>query len=209
MTERVAHALTELIRSADYYIDLHTGGTRLRVLPLVGYMLHPDPAVRERQQRMAHAFNLPLVWGTDYRLQGRSLSVARDAGVPAIYAEYHGAAGCDPAGVDALVNGCLNVLAVLDMLNREMPPSRVEHVIEDSRAGSGHMQVCHPAPMGGFFEPAVVLGQTVKIGDPLGAVSDCLGDVVQTVEAQQDGIVIVLHLFASVRAGDSLAVIAG
>src|SRR5262245_64646620 len=45
VTERVAHALTGLIRSADYYVDLHTGGTRLRVLPLVGYMLHPDRAV--------------------------------------------------------------------------------------------------------------------------------------------------------------------
>src|SRR5216110_2019341 len=35
ITERIAHVLSELIRSADYYIDLHTGGTRLRVQPLV------------------------------------------------------------------------------------------------------------------------------------------------------------------------------
>src|SRR5438067_1918546 len=45
ITERIAHALSSMIRSADYYIDLHTGGTRLRVLPLVGYMLHPDVRV--------------------------------------------------------------------------------------------------------------------------------------------------------------------
>ena len=28
LTERVAHELTELICTADYYIDMHTGGTR-------------------------------------------------------------------------------------------------------------------------------------------------------------------------------------
>ena len=41
ITEQIAHQLSELIREADYYIDLHTGGTTLRVLPLVGYVLHP------------------------------------------------------------------------------------------------------------------------------------------------------------------------
>src|SRR5438067_1890113 len=40
VTEQIAHALSARIRTADYYIDLHTGGTRLRVLPLVGYSLH-------------------------------------------------------------------------------------------------------------------------------------------------------------------------
>src|SRR5947207_2627633 len=37
MTERIAHEFSELIRSADYYIDLHTGGLRLRIWPLAGY----------------------------------------------------------------------------------------------------------------------------------------------------------------------------
>ena len=32
---------------------LNTGGTRLRVLPLVGYTLHSDPAILATQRRMA------------------------------------------------------------------------------------------------------------------------------------------------------------
>jgi hypothetical protein len=32
----------KLIRSADYYIDLHTGGTEFSIYPLAGYMLHPN-----------------------------------------------------------------------------------------------------------------------------------------------------------------------
>jgi predicted deacylase len=209
VTERVAHALAELIRTADFYIDLHTGGTRLRVLPMTGYMLHPDPAILDRQRLMARAFNLPVIWGTDPRFEGRSLSVARDAGVPAIYAEYHGAAVCDPAGIDAYVEGCLNVLAGLDMFDRALPASRVQHVIEDTRPGVGHMQVCHPAPAAGYFEPRVALGQWVKTGDLLGTVTDILGDTELEVRAQQDGIVLVLHTFASVRESDGLVVIAG
>src|SRR6478672_5070072 len=49
ITEQTAHALSELIRAADYYIDLHTGGLALAVWPLAGYMLHPDASVLEKQ----------------------------------------------------------------------------------------------------------------------------------------------------------------
>jgi predicted deacylase len=64
VTEQTAWALSEAIRGADYYIDLHTGGTELGVFPLSGYMLHKDTNILEIQRRMARAFNLPVVWGT-------------------------------------------------------------------------------------------------------------------------------------------------
>src|SRR6185369_4089960 len=139
---QTAHALSELISAADYYVDLHTGGLALAVWPLAGYMLHADASVLEKQRTMARAFNLPVVWGTDHRLDGRSLSVARDANVPAIYVEYLGGGGCLDAGVTAMVEGCLNVMAELRMIDHTRRPSRVEFVIEDPRPGSGHMQRC-------------------------------------------------------------------
>lgn len=208
ITERVAHALTELIRSADYYIDLHTGGTRLRVLPLTGYTLHPNASVLETQRRMARAFGLPVIWGTDPNLQGRSLSVARDSNVPAIYAEYHGGGGCDSAGIAAYVQGCLNVLVELGMITGAVPsPGTPPLVVEDSRPSSGHMQINLPAPFEGFFEPAVDLGQRVAAGEHFGTVVDALGDRRETVHAPHAGIVLVLHTFARVDAGESLGVV--
>ena len=87
-----------------------------------GYMLHPDATVLDWQRKMAVAFGLPIVWGTDYRFNGRSLSVARDAKVPAIYTEYLGGGGCDPDGVEAYVEGCLNVLALVGVLDRPVSP---------------------------------------------------------------------------------------
>lgn len=162
ITERTAFALSALINEADGYIDLHSGGTRFSVLPLAGYTLHPDEAIRGRQREFAEAFNLPIVWGTSPELDGRSLSVARDAGVPAIYAEYHGGGRCDPQGVEAYVAGCFNVLSLLGMIHWKPPPSRVGRVVEDPRPAAGHMQVCNPSPISGVFEPIRFLGDSVN-----------------------------------------------
>jgi predicted deacylase len=207
ITERIAHALSELIRSADYYIDLHTGGTALSVWPMTGYMLHPDANILERQRAMARAFNLPVIWGTDSRLEGRSLSVARDANVPAIYAEYLGGGGCSVDGVEAYTRGCLNVMCCLGMLDTVLPLSEVQFVVEDPRPGSGHMQRCYPAPANGCFEAAVELGQPVDVGQALGRVVDPLGREPHDVLATQTGRILVLRTFPAVRKGDSLAVI--
>jgi len=208
ITEQTAFALSELIRSADFYIDLHTGGTEFSVFPLAGYVLHRDADVLAVQRRMARAFNLPVVWGTAGNLDGRSLSVARDANVPAIYCEYLGAATCSPDGVEAYVDGCLNVMAELGMLDRESPGGLVEHVIENATPGSGHMQVCNPSPVDGFFEPAVALGAKVCCGDLLGTVAPLDRTEQVGIRVEYDGVVLVLRTFPRVMAGDSVGVVA-
>ena len=205
-TEKIAHALSEIIRSADCYIDLHTGGRAFSVLPLTGYSLHADPTVLDCQRRMARAFNLGVVWGTR-PLPGRSLSVAADAGIPAIYAEYLGAATCTTAGVDAYVEGCLNVMGALGMIDRAVAASRVTVVVEDNSPGAGHMQLQNHATTTGFFEPAVHLGDSIRAGDVLGIVTDMMGDRVEVVHAQQTGIVLVLRTFPMVKVGESIGVV--
>ena len=207
ITERTAHVLAELIRAADYYIDLHTGGMALSIWPLVGYTLHPRADVLAKQRTMARAFNLPVVWGTDPSLEGRSLSVARDANVPAIYAEFLGGGRLSEAGVQAYVAGCLNVLGSLGMLDRMPPASDVEFEIEDPRPDSGHLQRHHPSPAEGCFEPIVVLGQLVAAGELLGRLVDPLGRAPRDIRAEQAGRVLVLRTFPAVKQGDSLAVI--
>jgi len=207
ITERIAFALSELIEAADFYIDLHTGGTTIDILPLVGYMMHPDSAVLEKHRMMAHAFNLAIVWGTASNLDGRSLSVARDAKVAAIYAEYGGGARCNPLGVDAYVDGCLNVMGMLGMIDRVQPPSRVEHFIEDERSGSGYLQVQNIAPMSGFFESRVKLGDYVQAGQVVGMMCDPLGERVEEVKVLQTGIVLTIKSFSHVREGDGVVVV--
>jgi predicted deacylase len=128
VTEQIAAALTHLIRSADFYIDLHTAGSLYEILPLAGYVLHAKPHVLDWQRKMARAFNLPIVWGTSPRLEGRSLSVARDANVPAIYVEQGGGGRCDRSGVEACVEGCLNVAGALGLLELLIERDRRERL---------------------------------------------------------------------------------
>jgi len=207
VTERTAHDLSQLIQSADYYIDLHTGGTTLNVHPLAGYMLHPDRGVLAQQRKMAHAFNLPVVWGTSGTHEGRSLSVARDAGIPAIYCEHGGSGICTEEGAGDYVDGCLNVMRTLGMISSEPTASRIEHVVEDSVANSGHMQICHPSPVDGYFETAVRLGQAIERGSLFGTVTDLSTHNTQDINAEHSGIVIVLRTFPGVRVKDSLGVV--
>ena len=207
LTERVAHQLSQLIRQSDYYIDLHSGGGIMQVDPLVGYQLVSDNSVLDKQRLMAKAFGLPVVWGTSAELEGRTLSVARDAKVPAIYAEYLGGGGCSERGVQAYFEGCLNVMAKLGMLDPRPAPPSPEVVVEDPRPHSGHMQICHPSPGDGYFESAVALGQTIERGQTLGRIVDPVGTASMEVVAGQSGRVIVLRTCPAVKEGDSLAVI--
>lgn len=207
ITERLAVSLSALIREADYYIDLHTGGTNLCLLPLAGYMLHPNPEILERQRAMAFAFNLSAIWGTIANLEGRSLSVARDANIPAIYCEFGGSSRCELAGVEAYVDGCINVMGEIGIVACEHPTRRVKHFVEDPRPESGHLQICHPSPVAGFFERKVDLGMKVEKGQLLGRVINVLGDKKERIYSASDGIVICLRTSPSVKKGDSLAVV--
>ena len=207
VTERVAHQLSQLIRTADFYVDLHTGGTEFTILPLAGYMLHPNPEVLEHQRQLARAFQLPLIWGTSPELEGRSLSVARDADVPAIYCEYGGAACCSDQGTDAYVNGCLNVLNLLKMTDRPYSDVPVQRIIEDPRPDSGHLQVSNPSPVDGFFEAAVQPGDEIDAGSLIGMVIDLRNEVAHQIRSQESGIVLMLRTFPRVRAGDSVGVV--
>ncbi len=157
---------------------------------------------------MASVFGLPIVWGTDPNLNGRSLSVARDANVPAIYAEFLGGGGCEPRGVTAYVRGCRNILIDLDILDGQIDlPSTKPLLIEDGRPNAGYLQIHHPSPQDGYFHPAVTLGQRVRAGDAIGTVCDPLGRASQNIHATQNGIILVLRTFPSVHQNDSLAVI--
>ena len=202
-TERNAAALSRLIRSADFYVDLHTGGARYKILPLAGYMMHQDRDVLLVQRGMAKAFGLPVAWGTSARLEGRSLSVARDALVPAIYVEY-GGGPYSSAAADALVAGCLNVAAHLDLAIVAKTTGRVRYWVEDNRPGSGHLQVQHPAPIAGLFIPSVALGDTVRSGHRIGEIVDPISQSRAPVVASADGIVLFLHASVAVRKGDGL-----
>jgi predicted deacylase len=204
ITERTAAAASKMILASDYYIDLHTGGTPMHILPLAGYGLIPNLEVREKGRAMAYAFGLPIIWATNARQHGRTLSVARDADIPSIYTELGGGGKMSHEGVNSYVEGCLNVASMLGIIEPRPEPPTPRYIVEDDRDESGHMQLMHPAPMDGFFEPAVELGDVLRKGEPLGHVVDELGDTRAAVPAAHDGTVLHLRCYPSVLKGDAL-----
>ncbi len=223
-TEQLACTLGDQIRKSDFFVDLHTGGTELCVFPLAGYTLHRDRAILDQQRKLAIAFGLPFVWGTSAELQGRSLSLARDCGVPAIYVEYLGAyrelaealSGAAQSRVPdhPLVAGCLNIMRHLGMLPKTVEPSMAEpqsaacDVVEDGRPEAGHMQIAHPAPATGFFVPAVELGQSIVQGDLLAEIVSATSPLRYQVFSQQSGRVVVMRDYPRINQGDAVAVVA-
>lgn len=203
-SEVIAAEVSELISESDYLIDLHTGGNNYEIAPFCGYVLHPSDEVSDKQHQMAHAFNLKSIWGTSSNLDGRTLSIARDYNIPAVYAEFGGGGGSKDEVVKEYVQGCLNVLISLGMAEGELADGRCEYVVKDYRDESGHLQRMLPASSDGFFKAEVSLGDFVKKGQLFGTITDPNDLSVSTVFTDQDGMVFLLRAVPSVREEDSL-----
>lgn len=203
ITERVAAELTPLIEQADFLIDLHTGGRLFRMQPLSGYVLHPRAEILQHQREMAVAFGMPIVWGTYPFLNGRTLSIARDANVPAIYVEACGSGTFHPSAVDACERGCLNVATHLGLIDQPQATSSIEWLVEDPRDQSGFMQMQHPSPVDGFFEPLVSIGEHCEQGQPIGRITDACGSVLATIQASERGLLLFQRAIPGVKAGES------
>lgn len=204
ITEKAAYEICTLIRQADYLIDLHTGGNAYQIAPLAGYMLHASEEVLSKQRIMAQAFNLPIIWGTTSHLEGRTLSVARDVHIPAIYTEYGGGGGSNPQIIEKLITGCFNVMRSLGMTEGTLPENEVVYTVEDHTENSGHLQIMHPSPANGIFEPEVNLGEVVKKGQPIGKILNLRSETVVMVPAARDGVVFLLRAIPSVKKGEAL-----
>lgn len=205
VTEMDAAKISALIMHSDYLIDMHTGGKLFDIYPLAGYMLHPDNNVLEQQRMMARAFGLPIIWGTDHEPNGRTLSVARDHKIPAIYVEYGGGIAARDEIVHAYTIGCVGVLKKLAMIDTAEEMYRApEHIVEDPTPQQGHLQAKMPSPAEGIFVPAVELGQMIVAGEHWGNIVDLETAKHTKVFAELSGMVLFLRVDARVNIGESL-----
>ncbi len=204
VSEAYAARISTMVEQADYYVDMHTGGLAYEIHPLAGYMLHPDENVLDVQRQMARCFDMPLIWGTDYRPQGRTLSVARDANVPAIYLEFGGGTGFRQQVVDAYVAGVINLLRFLGMMDGEVIRFPEPYWLEDHRVDSGYLQGKMPSAAGGILMSEVALGEMVSAGQCFGRLFDPVSGSCHPVYAELAGIVFLKRAIVKVKAGDAL-----
>ena len=202
ITQRIAYWMTEkLLKHAEFYIDLHNGGATYNIPTLIGY-IHDESEIGQRSLAGAQAFGAPVLWGHPLpTAPGRTVSAATDFGVPWLYTEAPGGGYARPDDVACFVQGVINVMRWLGMLDGAPQPRPMTHHL----FGDGNLDQVIDARVAGYFRAEVNLLDPVVAGQRLGVVRDLFGQVIQEVTADQNGVVIMLRRFHRVQVGDGLA----
>ena len=110
-------------------------------------------------------------------------------GIPSLYTEAPGGGGCDPDVVACFRDGVMNVMKHLGMIDGEPNRRRMTHHL----LGDGNLDTVIDAPVNGFFQREVSLLEHVKRSQRLGTILDPTGAELASVEADQDGLIIMLR----------------
>jgi predicted deacylase len=193
-TEAMAHLIFQTcIAPSDVFIDLHGGDMVEELATFTGYASDAAPEVTGKARAMAEAFGLDYTIGRPQQTGPRSglthMAAARN-GVAGVLAEAGGIGQLTLPEVDILVDGTRRALQVAGNLPGEPVPPPTRHITKS---------VTVFAPAAGFWICDVRAGDEVREGQRLGQILSLLGDVIETVEAPQDGFVIYRTTSAAVK----------
>ena len=194
----------EVIAPADVVVDLHGGDLDEDVgRPFGAWVRGGNEAQDSASLRLVQALGFTRIAvynrlvsapGTGRGLTGQAL--IRGKSVVLVAAGRSGVV--DPVDLTVLIDGSLNVLGALRMIDRPAPPP-VKHVYLD--AGSPLVT----ADRDGVFFATVGRAARVKKGDVLGYTTDFLGRKTGDVRSLVDGLVMYVHGVPSMSPGTTLA----
>jgi hypothetical protein len=191
LASRMARVIfDEIVRRADYGIDLHTAALRRTNFPNVrADMNHPELA------GMARAFGSGLIVSSEGPA-GSLRRAATAAGCPTLILEAGEVWKVEPTVVEYGVRGVRNCLSYLGMINGAPiePPYRVE---------TDATQWIR-AQFGGFLRFHVTPGDLVQKGDPLATNISLGGKRLKVVKAPRSGFVLGMTTLPSVAPGDPI-----
>lgn len=198
---RVAEVLTrEVLARADALIDLHTAGRECDMPLLAGYCETGAGAADAPARQMAMGFGAEFIWRHDQTAPGRTLSVMRARGKPAIYVEAAGGGALHDATLRRYRDGVSGAMAALGMREAQPPHERAPIAV----AGPGNLDSdVLQSPCAGFFTADVATGDAVLAGQVIGRVMAPGRDAVE-VRALRAGHVMFLRRRAAVAVGTPL-----
>jgi predicted deacylase len=182
----------EVVKRAHYGIDLHTAALHRTNLPQIR-VAPGDPELLA----LAEAFAPPVVMTSKLR-EGSLRQSARDAGVKVILYEGGEALRFDEVAIDAGVKGILRVMRHLGMVPNAPPVSPHAAIVHSSSSTWAR------APEGGILHSVRQVGDKVGRREPIGIITDPLGQVRVPVFAEDDGIIIGRTNLPIVNRGDAL-----
>lgn len=199
-SEQIAAALsTHLIAHADFYLDLHSGGVRFAMPSMAGYWSE-DP----RAHVAAEIFGAPLIWAHPNIDPGRTISLAKELGIPFLYTEARGSARIHPEDLLMMKRGIVNLLRHLHILEGApdvpAPPRRL--------SGDGNTDAGIRTNHAGFFIPEAELLETVHEGQRIGRLTDLHGRILELFHAPRRGVVALRREMPAVAVGDTVFILA-
>ena len=169
ITQQISAYVSDVIMPmGDAYVDLHSGGSSLNILPSAIIEPATDADLRRRNIAAALAFDAPLTVVIDNLGEPRtSTATAVRAGLVTIGTEM---AGAGTVSLDALAicrRGVRNVLAHFGVLESDTPsPLARPEAILRIPGHDGYVL----ATTDGVFEPFHALGTSVKAGQDAGRI---------------------------------------
>jgi hypothetical protein len=209
ITQQITAFMTDhILPRADAFLDLHSGGSSLNILPSAIIEPTDDPELRRRNIAAVQAFDAPLTVLISNLGEPRTATAAAcRAGVITVGTEMAGGGTVSLDALEICRRGVRNVLAHLGVL----PPERAS-----PRRGDGRIlelpgsKAYVFATMDGIFEPFHANGREVRSGEPAGRIH-CTWDPTrppETVYYQADGILYGRRQPGRVRPGNCCLVVA-
>ncbi|GAB4404665.1 MAG: M14 family metallopeptidase [Anaerolineales bacterium] len=194
-SEQLAHWLFQnLLKKADYYVDLHGGDLVEALIPFTIYNVSGNEQVDRKSKELAQVFGIPYVVRSETR--GSTYSAAAHEGIPSMLAEAGGQGLWPREAVALLTTGVNRLMRHLGMLEGPAP--------EPIPTLSLDKFIWLRSEHDGYYYLDVNVGDTVRQGQLLGKITDFQGNTLQTVESPADGRILFLVSSLAINKGDPL-----
>lgn len=184
--------LQEVVKHCDYGIDLHTGAIHRSNLPQIRADMSD-----EKTKELAIAFGTPVIINANI-LDGSLRSAAKDNNTKVLVYEAGEALRFDEFSILAGMKGVLNVLRHLGMVKKNR--SRKKIVPPVIAYNSGWIR----AHASGIVSHKFELGDQVEKGHILAQIGSPYGDVIESVQANNNGIIIGKQNIPLVQEGEAM-----
>lgn len=203
VTEKIAWTLlNDYIKSADYYIDLHSGDIHEDLLSHVYYSKKCEEEVSHTSKEMAEVTGVPYMIPS--QASGGAYNCAALNGVPCILLE-HGCGGlCESEFVTAHKADVVRILRHLGLLSTDAYP---EFAPAKGPKETGKVTY-YNAKEDCCWRPAIKSGDRVKVGDLVGYATDLFGRHIRDYYAEDDGIALCVGTSLAMKKDGVLAFIA-
>jgi hypothetical protein len=202
-TDRASYLITrQVVDRCDHLIDLHGGDLDESLRPYSYWTVTGNAQQDAFSKQMVLAFGLDHIIISADRPKDPAATrylenTASMRGKASFAAEAGYAGTVDTDDVEALTNGCFNVMRLLKMLPGT--PALVEHPVWLEKVESV------TSDQNGIFYPLVKRGTVVAQGMRLGYVTDYVGKMILDARAPVAGVVTFIRAVPSMTKGETIA----